>query len=210
MHHRWVGEAGPRKRLGRMQRRQIIERGAAGDGDLIRLGIDLGQLVARVVALELRFLARLRCERDGPADLQDHLGHGLAQPPDLVGVFPEVLGDVAGLGIAHMDVQDRRARVEAVHRYLGLFFPGHGKPLFGRAIPRHPHRPIGRRRDHQRGLIFGQQRIVGEVHGRFPWLRFQAECVLGQVSWRWRHRSAEGSARPIKCTVRAIPGGVSV
>jgi hypothetical protein len=38
--------------------------------------------------------------------------------------------------VAHMDVQDSRAGVEAVDRYLGWFFPGHGKPPFGRAI--HP------------------------------------------------------------------------
>ena len=112
--------------------------------------------MARVVALELGFLTRLRRERDGPADLQDHLGYGLAQPADLVGIFPEVLGDVAGFGITHMDVQNRGACVEAVHRYLCLLFPGDGKPLFGSAIPWHPHRPIGRRRDHQRSLVLGQ------------------------------------------------------
>ena len=75
-----------------------------------------------------------------------------------------------------MDVQDRGARVEAVHRYLGLFLPGDGKPLFGRAIPRHPHRPIGRRRDHQRGLILGQQRVVGEIHCRSPSLTSTLRC----------------------------------
>ena len=150
-----------------MQCGQIIEGGAARDRDLIRLGIDLGQLVARVVALELRLFARLRREGDRPADLQDHLRHSLAQPRDLIVVFLEVLRDVAGLGIAHMDVQQRGAGVVTIHRGLDLLVPGDGELLFRRAIPRHPHRPIGRGGDHQRRLIFGKERVVGEIHAGF-------------------------------------------
>ena len=103
--------------------------------DLIGFGIDLGQLVARVVALELRFFAGLRRKRDGPADLQDHLGHGLAQARDLVAIFLEVLGDVAGLGIAHMDVQERGSGVVTVHRDLSLLLPGDWEFLFRSTIP---------------------------------------------------------------------------
>ena len=138
-----------------MQRRQIVEGGAAGDRDLIRLGIDFGQLMARVVALELRFFAWLRRKRDRPAELQDHLRHGLAQTPDLIVVLVEVFRDVAGLGIAHMDVQQRGAGVVTVHCGLDLFVPGDREFLFRRAIHWHPHRPVGRGGDHQWGLIFG-------------------------------------------------------
>ena len=45
MKHRRIGEARPFKAPPRVQRRQIIESGAAGDCDLIWLGIDFGQLV---------------------------------------------------------------------------------------------------------------------------------------------------------------------
>ena len=138
-----------------MQCCQIIEAGATGNRDLVRLGIDFGQLMARVVALELRFFAWLGGKRDRPAELQDHLRHGIAQSPDLVVVLVEVFGDVAGFGIAHMDVQQRCAGVVTVHRGLDLFVPGDGKFLFRSAIHWHPDWPIGRGGDHQRGLIFG-------------------------------------------------------
>ena len=87
--------------------------------------------MARVVAPELRLFARLRRKRDGPADLQDHLGHGLPQARDLFAVFLEVLGDVAGLGIAHMDVQERGPGIVTIHRSLGLFLPGEGQFFSG-------------------------------------------------------------------------------
>jgi hypothetical protein len=180
MEHRRVGEARPGEGIiDRVQRRQIIERGATGNRDLIRLGIDLGQLVARVIALELRLLARLRREGDRPADLQDHPGHGLAEARDLVGVLLEILRNVARLGIAHMDVQQRGSGVEAIDRDLGLLFPGDREFLFGRAIPRQPHWSVGRRGDHQRGLVFRQQRVVGEVHGAFLFLGMRARAISG-------------------------------
>ena len=108
------------------------------DRDLIRLGIDFGQLMARVVALELRFFAWLGGKRDRPAELQDHFRHCFAQTPDLVVVLVEVFGDVAGFGIAHMDVQQRCAGVVTIHRGLDLFVPGDREFLFRGAILRHP------------------------------------------------------------------------
>ena len=62
--------------------------------------------------------------------LAGSLGHSLAQARDLFAIFPEVLGDVGGLGIAHMDVQERGPGVVTIHRGLGLFFPGDGELLF--------------------------------------------------------------------------------
>jgi hypothetical protein len=112
--------------------------------------------VARIVALELGLFTRLRRKGDRAAELQDHLGHGFAQSPNLVVVFVEILGDMAGLGIAHVDVQERGACVVAVHRRLNLLIPSDGKVLLGGDISRHPHGAIGRRRNHQRGLVLGQ------------------------------------------------------
>jgi hypothetical protein len=112
--------------------------------------------VARIVALELGFFTRLRRKGDGTAELQDHLRDCFAQSPDLVVVFLEVLRDMAGLGIAHVDVQERGARVVAIHRRLDLLIPSDGKVLLGGDVSRHPHGAIGRRRNHQRGLILRQ------------------------------------------------------
>ena len=52
------------------------------------------------------------------------LGTACAQAAELVGVFLEIQRDVAGLGVAHVDVQQRRAGVVAVHRRLDLILPG--------------------------------------------------------------------------------------
>src|SRR5271170_5015149 len=132
MEHRRIRKACPGKFFYRVQCCQVIEGRSAADRDLIRLWIDLGQLVARVVALELRLLTRLRRKRDGPANLQDHLGYGLAQARDLLAIFVEFFGDVAGLGIANMDVQERGTCVVTIDRDLGLLLPGDGEFLFGR------------------------------------------------------------------------------
>ena len=135
--HRRVREAGSFKGIiDRMQCRQVIERCATGDGYLGRFRVDLGRLMAGVVALKLRFLAGVGRKRNGAADLQNHLGNSFAQPGNLVAIFLQVLGDVARLWIAHINVQERGAGVIAIHRGLSLLFPCEGKFLFRRAIPR--------------------------------------------------------------------------
>jgi hypothetical protein len=117
----------------------------------------------------VRFFARRWRERDGPAHLKDHLRDGFAQSRDLVVVLLKVFRNVASLWIADVDVQQRGAGVEAIHGGLDLLIPGDRELLLGGAILGHPHRPIGRGRDHQRRHVLGQQRIVGEVHRDLQW-----------------------------------------
>jgi hypothetical protein len=89
----------------RVQRGQIVETATTQNGDLIGLRIDLRQLVALFVGPEFPNLTRLGRERYGASHLQDHLGHGFAKAPDLLAVLLEVLRDVSGFGVAHVDVQ---------------------------------------------------------------------------------------------------------
>lgn len=133
---------GPGHVVHRQHRGQVIQRGADRDRDLVGLGVDRGQHVAGVIAQPLGLVVALGREGDRPAELQDHPGHGLAQPGDLGAVLVEVLGDVAGLGITYVHVQHRRPGVVAVHRLLDLLIPGDRDVL--REIVGHPHRPIGR------------------------------------------------------------------
>jgi hypothetical protein len=110
----------------------------------------------------MRRLVALWSKRDRATDLQDHLGHRLAQTPDLVAVLLEVLRDVAGLRIPHVDVQYRGARVVAIDCLLNLGIPAH-RDVLG-VVGRHPDRPIWRGGYDERFLVFREQRIIGEIH----------------------------------------------
>jgi hypothetical protein len=97
-------------------------RGVDGDGDLVRLGIELGQHVARVVGQPLGVRAfSLGREGDRAADLDDQVRHGLAHAGDQLIELGQALGALA-IEFAHVQVQDRGARVVAVHGLLDLRF----------------------------------------------------------------------------------------
>ena len=138
-----------------MERRQIIEARSTCDRDLIRLGIDFGEFVARVVALELRLFAWLGANEIDPPTCRIIFGTALRRRPIWSLYSLKFFRDVAGFGIPHMDMQYRCASIVAIHRDLGLLLPGDRELLFRCAVLRHPHRPVGRRGDHQRSLIFG-------------------------------------------------------
>ncbi len=128
-------------------RHDVPLRGAGGDGDVFRLGIEFRQHVPRVVIepFRLRF-RRVRRKRNRPADLQDHLRHRLLQPAEQIIVLVEIDRALAGRGIAHVHVQHRRAGVVAVDRRLHLLVPGERNV----GIARQPLRPVGGGRDDER------------------------------------------------------------
>ena len=95
-----------------------------------------------------------RRERNGPADLDDHLRYGLSHSRDLLVELVEILRAVTGFRIPDMEVQHSRAGVVAIDRLLRLLLPGNGYVF--RVVARKPLRPIRRHRDDQRLLIFGK------------------------------------------------------
>ena len=82
MEHGRVGETRSLKSVvDRMQRGQIVEGGATGYCDLVRLGIDLGQLMARVVALELGFFPGSGAKEIDPPSCRIIFGTALRSRP---------------------------------------------------------------------------------------------------------------------------------
>jgi hypothetical protein len=127
-------------------------------GDLVRLRIELGQHVARVVGQPLGLGAvGLGREGDRAADLDDHVRHGLAHAGDQLVELGQALGALA-VELAHVQVQHGGARVVAVHRLLHLSFHRDGNVL-GK-VRRHPLGAIRRGSDDELFLVFGEQRSV--------------------------------------------------
>ena len=166
--------------------RDVPQRGAGGDRHAVGLRVQLGQHVARVVVQPLGFGAiGVRREGDRTAHLQDHLRHGLAQHAEELVVLVEVRRALAGLRVAHVHVQHRRAGVVAVDRRLHLLLPAEGKVLH---VARQPLGAEGRRGDDRRLHVFGEERVIGEVHGR-------CSCVDGGMSSS-RRRQVVAAAPP--------------
>ncbi len=111
-------------------------RGVDGHRDLVGLGVEFGQHVARVVAQPFGCRAfGFRREADGAAHLDQHLGHRLAHAANQ---FIELRQPLASLAVQlpHMQVQHGRAGVVAVDRLLDLFVNG-DRDVF-RKVGRYP------------------------------------------------------------------------
>src|SRR5580704_7102872 len=114
------------------------------------------------------FFTRLRREGDGAPDLDDHLGHGLAQARNLFVELLEIFRAVTCLRIPDMQVQHRGARVVAIDRLLRLLLPS-DRNVF-REVAWEPLRPERRDRDDERLLIFWKHRVVSKIHSWSPLL----------------------------------------
>ena len=142
----------------------VPQRRAGGDGHAIRLGRDLGQHVPGVVVEPLGLgVFGMGREGDRAADLQDHLGNGRPQIGHEAIVVVEVARSLARLGVADMDVQHRGAGIVAIDRGLDLLVPAQRQVL---DVARQPFRAVRRCRDDQRLHVLGEERVIGEVHGR--------------------------------------------
>ena len=130
------------------------------DGHLVGFRRELGERMARVVGEPLRRGALvLRREGDRAAHLQDHVRHGDAKLAQQLVEARQALGALAVL-FAHVRVQDRGARVVAVHRLctcslivtdvLGKSFGIHSGPWRGG--------------DDEVILVFGEEGSVLKVH----------------------------------------------
>jgi hypothetical protein len=72
------------------------------DRDLVGLGIEFCQHVASVIAQPRGLVPTLRRrKRDGPANLNQQLGHGFGDAPDLVAEFLQISRAMPGLWVAH-------------------------------------------------------------------------------------------------------------
>src|SRR4029450_3960838 len=121
-----------------------------------------GDPVARVVGQPLRVGAlTLGGKRNRPADLDDHVGNGVAHTSDQLIELGQPLAALA-VGLAHMQVQHRRAGVVAVDGLLNLFFHRH-RDVLGK-VRWDPFRAIGRGGDDELVLVLRKQRSIEEIH----------------------------------------------
>ena len=141
-------------------------RGVDGHGDLVGLGVELGQHVARVVGEPLGGRAfGFGREADRAAHLDDHLGHRVAHAGDQLVELGQALAALA-VEFAHVQVQHGGAGVVAVHRLLDLLLH-RDRDVLGK-VGGHPRRRVGRGRDDQGLLVLGIEGAVEEVHGDGP------------------------------------------
>lgn len=161
--------------------------GVDGDRHLVGPRVEFGQQVAGVVAEPLRLGALvLGGERDGSADLQDHVRDGLAQPPDEFVELGHALGAVP-VQFTHVDVQDGGTGVVAVHGGLDVLVHGEGEVV---GVAGEPLGAVGSDLDHQLLLVLGQQGVIEEVHrhllvrgragGGRPWWAHRPDSWLAQ------------------------------
>jgi hypothetical protein len=117
---------------------------------------------SRVVGQPLgRGAVGLGGEGDRAADLDDHVGHGLAHAGDQLVELRQALAALA-VEFPHVQVQDRGAGVVAVDRLLDLVLHLH-RNVF-REVGRNPLGTVGRGRDDELVLVFREERTVEEVH----------------------------------------------
>ncbi|KAF7957155.1 hypothetical protein AWV80_01480 [Cupriavidus sp. UYMU48A] len=113
--------------------------------------------MTRIVIQPLGGLAfALGRKRDRTADLQHHLGHGLAQASEQLVELGQPLAALT-VGLAHMDVQHGGAGVVAVDRLLDLLV--HRDRDIVR-VARDPLGAIRRHLNHELFLVLGQQGVV--------------------------------------------------
>jgi hypothetical protein len=137
-------------------------RGVDGHRHLVGLRVQLGQHVARVVGQPLGGCAvALGGEGDRAADLDDHLGHGLAHAADQLVEHRQALA-AAAVEFAHMQVQHGGAGVVAVDRLLDLRLHRDGDVL--REVRRNPLRTVRCGGDDELVLVLGEQGSILEVH----------------------------------------------
>jgi hypothetical protein len=101
-------------------------------------------------------------EGDGAADLDDHVGDGVAHAGDELVELGQALAALA-VELAHVQVEHRGAGVVAVDGLLHLLL--HGERNVLGEVRGNPFGAIRRGRDDELVLVLGKERAVEEVHG---------------------------------------------
>ena len=136
--------------------------GVDRDGDLVRLGVELGEHVPGVVGEPLGVGAfALRGEGDRAPDLKDHVRDGLAQPAEQLVELGHALGALA-VQLTDVDVQHGGPGVVAVDRRLDVLVHGQGQVLG--EVGRLPFGAVRCCGDDQLLLRLREEGVVVEVH----------------------------------------------